>query len=112
MQDQNCIFCKIATHEQSADFLYEDSELFVIKDIFPKAPVHLLVIPKEHIPSIDELADGHQMLVGKMIRRAQLIAQEQGISSAGYKLIFNVGKDGGQVVPHIHLHVLGGKKME
>lgn len=83
----------------------------VIKDILPKAPVHLLVIPKKHIPSVTDLSDADSDLVGKMIMAGKKVAEEQGVAQSGYKLIFNVGKHGGQIVPHLHLHLLGGKQL-
>lgn len=107
----DCVFCKIGKHEQVAEILYEDDSLYVVRDIMPKAPVHLLVIPKEHIESINHLPDDKAGLVGDMILLAKNQAALNGIGSSGYKLVFNVGKDGGQVIPHLHLHVLGGKQM-
>lgn len=108
---EDCIFCKIAKHEHESDILFENDHVIVISDIMPKAPIHLLVMPKEHIVSVNELQQGQGPLVGEMILIAQAQAREHGISDSGYKLVFNVGKDGGQVIPHLHLHVLGGKAM-
>lgn len=105
----NCVFCKIAKHEQDSDILFENDQLIVISDIMPKAPVHLLVIPKEHIPSINELTNSE--LAGAMIMTAQQQAKERCIAESGYKLVFNVGKEGGQIIPHLHLHLLGGKQL-
>ncbi|HMR55274.1 MAG TPA: HIT domain-containing protein [Candidatus Doudnabacteria bacterium] len=108
---ENCVFCKIGSHAQTADILFENDELYVVHDIMPKAPVHFLVIPKEHMESINHLADDKKELVANMIMTAKDQAALHGIGSTGYKLVFNVGKDGGQVIPHLHLHVLGGKQM-
>ena len=91
--------------------LFEDNELIVIRDILPKAPVHLLVIPKKHIMSIGHVEVGDEPMVGKMIFTARKMAEKFGVSETGYKLIFNVGRDGGMVVPHLHLHLMGGKKL-
>lgn len=107
----NCVFCKIGKHEQVADIIFENEQLFVVHDIMPKAPVHFLVIPKEHIESINHLPEDKASIVSAMILTAKDQAALHGIGSTGYKLVFNVGKDGGQVIPHLHLHVLGGKAM-
>lgn len=108
---EDCVFCKIAGHQLATDLLMENDQLMVIRDILPKAPVHLLVIPKEHIGSITDVTEEQQALLGEMILIAKQQATEQGIGESGYKLVFNVGKDGGQVIPHLHLHVMGGKNM-
>lgn len=102
----NCIFCKIVSKNSPAEFIYEDGEIIVIKDINPKAPVHLLVLPKIHISSVSELTTDQKDIVSKLIYVARDIAKEKSLS--GYKLVFNVGKEGGQMVDHVHLHVLGG----
>lgn len=109
--EQDCVFCKIGKHEQVADIIFENDQLFVVNDIMPKAPVHFLVIPKEHIESINHLPEDKVGIVGEMIVAAKNQAALHAIGSTGYKLVFNVGKDGGQVIPHLHLHVLGGKQM-
>lgn len=102
----DCLFCKIGKGEIPSDTVFEDEEVKVFCDIHPKAPVHLLVIPKEHIESIAHLAGGHDELIAKIIFTAKRIAADQSLT--GYKLVFNVGRDGGQAVDHLHLHVLGG----
>jgi histidine triad (HIT) family protein len=94
-----------------AEIVFEDEQVTVIKDIYPKAPVHLLVLSKEHISSITDVDSTHQALLGHMIVTANKMANKQGIAESGFKLIFNVGKQGGQIVPHIHLHILGGKQL-
>ena len=101
----DCIFCKIVTGEIPNDFVWQDEEIVVFKDINPKAPTHLLVVPKEHIESIKDLKDKHKELLAKLIYIAKEIAEKQNLT--GYKLIFNVGREGGQLVDHIHLHLLG-----
>ena len=108
---EDCVFCNIARRTIEADILMENERLYVIRDILPKAPVHMLVIPKEHILSVNHLEPKHKDLVGEMVLTAEAIASKYGISESGYKLIFNVGKDGGQVIPHLHLHLLGGKQL-
>ena len=104
----DCIFCKIAKKEIPTEFLYEDDMVMVFKDARPIAPVHVLIIPKRHIESITDLNDDDEKLAGRLIMVAKKIAQDMGISRSGYKLLFRVGKHGGQEVPHIHLHLIGG----
>ncbi|MEP7162758.1 MAG: histidine triad nucleotide-binding protein [Candidatus Moraniibacteriota bacterium] len=105
------LFQKIANREIPAKFVYEDEEVFAIHDIHPLAPVHVLIIPKKLIPSIAEMEDGDAPVVGKMFRVARDIARDLKISEKGYKLLIRVGKGGGQEVPHLHLHLLGGAKL-
>ncbi len=102
----DCVFCKIIRKELPSEFIFENSEIVAIKDIHPKAPAHFLILSKEHITSVKELKEDQPELAGKMILAAKRIADSEKLS--GYKLVFNVGKEGGQVVEHIHLHLLGG----
>jgi len=106
-----CIFCEIAKKEITAEILYEDNDILAFKDIHPIAPVHIVIIPKRHIESVNELSDKDFFLAGKMIIVAKEIAEKTGIKARGYKLLFRVGRDGGQEVGHIHLHLLGGAKL-
>lgn len=103
----DCIFCKIINREVPSDIIYEDKNLIVFKDIKPKAPIHLLLTPKIHIPSVNDLDEKHKELLGNLFLLAKKIANEKGISD-GYKLLFNVGRKGGQLIDHMHLHLLGG----
>lgn len=107
----DCIFCKIVNKEIPADILHEDEEVVAFKDIEPKAPVHILVIPKKHISSINNLKEEDKELMGKLVLLARDIAKENGISETGYRLILNAGKNAGQTVDHIHLHLIGGTKL-
>lgn len=107
----DCIFCNIANKTIGSDILSEDNDLMVVQDILPRAPVHVLVIPKEHIVSVNELDEAHISVVGKMVLTARDYAKSRGIAESGYKLIFNTGPDGGQTVKHLHLHLLGGKPL-
>lgn len=107
----NCLFCSITSRKIPSDIIFEDDLVIAFKDISPKAPVHILVVPKKHIETIDHAAPEDQTLIGHMILTAQKIARDQKISDAGYRLVFNVKHHGGQVVDHIHLHILGGKKL-
>ncbi len=101
-----CIFCKIAKKEILADIVYEDGKAIIFKDIKPSAPVHYLIVPKEHIQSIAHLEGNHRDILSALIYNAKDFAVRLGLK--GYKLIFNVGKEGGQVIDHLHLHLLGG----
>lgn len=93
------------------DVVYEDEKFLGFKDIEPKAALHILVIPKKHILSVDHLESGDKELMGELILTAQKIAKEQKISDTGYRLVFNIGKDAGQTIDHLHLHLLGGEKL-
>ena len=107
----DCVFCNIINKTIESQILFESPNLIVIKDILPKAPVHLLVIPKKHIKSIEELEPTEEALVGEMVLAAKNLATKYGINESGYKLLFNVGRDGGQMIHHLHMHLLGGKKL-
>lgn len=102
----DCLFCKIINKEIPAEIIYEDNDIVVFKDIHPSAPIHYLVVPKEHIQSIMRLESNHQEIIFKLIFTAKNVAEEIGLK--GYKLVFNVGKEGGQIVDHLHFHLLGG----
>ncbi len=104
----SCLFCKIINKEIPADIVYENNKIIVFKDIYPKAPIHLLLLPKKHIPSVNHLKLSDKELIGELFLIAKKNAKLQGIAEKGYKLIFNVGKGGGQEVNHLHLHLLGG----
>ncbi len=108
---QDCVFCDIVNKILDSQILFENENLIVIKDILPKAPVHLLVIPKKHILSVIDLQAEDSALVGEMILTAKDMALKYGVNETGYKLVFNVGRDGGQVIHHLHLHLLGGKNL-
>ena len=105
----SCLFCQIVKKELPADIVYEDEQVVAFKDIHPKAPLHLLIIPKKHISSVDHLETADKELTGELVLAAKKIAKEQGVSAA-YKLVFNVGRAGGQIIDHIHLHLLAGWK--
>jgi histidine triad (HIT) family protein len=107
----DCIFCKIARKEIPANIVYEDDDVIAFRDAHPIAPVHILVIPKKHIASIVDISDGDTILMGKLVAAAKKIAQDLKISEKGYKLLFRVGKHGGQEVKHIHLHLIGGAQL-
>ena len=102
----DCIFCKIAKKEIPSDFINETDNLVVFKDIKPSAPIHYLVVPKEHIQSIAHLEGNHKDVLASLIYSAKDEAKKLGLK--GYKLVFNVGREGGQLIDHLHLHLLGG----
>lgn len=108
---EETVFDKIIRHEIPADIVLETDELIAFRDIRPIAPVHILIIPKRRIPTIDDLSDDDAGLAGRMILAARDIARDLNISRKGYKLLFRVGRDGGQEIPHIHLHLLGGARL-
>lgn len=107
----DCLFCKIAAKEIPATLRYESDDLVAFDDIHSKAPTHVLIVPKRHIESTNALTESDAMLMGRLVLAATAIAKESGIAERGYKLAVNCGVEGGQVVPHLHLHLLGGKPL-
>lgn len=107
----NCLFCKIARGEIPATVLFEDNEIIAFRDIRPQAPTHILIIPKKHIATINDTSDDDEQLLGKMVLKAKKLAESEGLSDVGYRLVFNINSGGGQEVYHIHLHLLGGRQM-
>lgn len=106
------LFLKIINREIPADIIYETDELLAFRDISPQAPTHILIIPKEPIPTVNDLESNHSELIGKMFLVAKELADLEEIAEDGYRLVMNCGKQGGQAVYHIHLHLLGGRQME
>ncbi len=106
----DCLFCKIINREIPTEFLYEDENYVVFKDINPAAPVHLLLIPKKHIRSINDITWDDEKLISGLFLIAKDMAKSQGVNESGYKLLFNVEKGGGQEIFHVHLHLIGGWK--
>jgi len=107
----DCIFCQIADGKIPSEILYQDEEVIAFRDINPVAPIHILIIPKKHIPSVADLSQADLPLLGHMVNVANQLAKEEGISENGYRLVINCGKGAGQEVPHLHLHLLGGRKL-
>lgn len=105
----DCIFCKIITGEIPSQKVYEDDYVYAFKDIQPQAKVHVLIIPKVHIASVNELEESHKELIGHIFISARNIAETLGIKDSGYRIVNNCGKDGGQTVNHIHFHMFGGE---
>jgi histidine triad (HIT) family protein len=106
-----CIFCQIAKGTATANIVYQDEEIIVFDDISPKAPQHKLIVPRKHIATLNDLKSEDEGLIGRMILVAQKIAKDSGIAQSGYRLSVNCNKDGGQLVYHLHLHLLGGRSL-
>ena len=111
-RDPDCIFCKIVQREIPSDIVFEDDELLAYNDISPQAPIHVLIIPKQHIATVNDLEAEHAGLIGRMVLRAQALALDFGIAEDGYRLILNCNAQGGQTVYHIHLHLMGGRQLK
>ena len=109
MSPSDCLFCRIASGGIPANVVYQDDHLVAFRDINPQAPVHVLVIPRQHLPSLDAAEDAHRELLGRMLLAARDLARADGIAEDGYRAVLNVGGDGGQTVAHLHLHLLGGR---
>ncbi|MCG0274759.1 MAG: histidine triad nucleotide-binding protein [Thermosediminibacteraceae bacterium] len=107
----DCVFCRIVNKEIPAAVVYEDEEVMAFKDINPQAPVHILIIPKQHLTSIMDLDDSNSDVVKKIIKVAQNLARENNIDKKGFRVVVNTGNDGGQTVHHLHFHLLGGRFM-
>ena len=107
----DCLFCKIVKREIPASIVYEDDRMLAFNDINPQGPTHVLVIPKRHIATLNELSDTDDALVGELVRRAAAIAKERGLSANGFRAVFNTNREAGQTVFHIHLHLIGGRPM-
>ena len=106
-----CLFCRIVAGEIPATKVYEDDQMIAFNDIGPQAPMHVLVVPRTHIATLNDLSPEHDALVGAMTRRAAAIAAERGFADRGYRTVFNCNSDAGQAVFHIHMHVLAGRKL-
>ena len=105
----NCLFCKMVSGEIKPDAIFEDDNVLAFRDINPQAPVHILVIPKRHIATLNDLDDAE--LSGQLLQTAVNLAKQEGLSEDGYRVVFNCNKNGGQAVYHLHLHLLGGRQM-
>jgi len=107
----DCLFCKIIARDIPSDKVYENDNVFAFRDINPAAPTHILIIPKEHISTTNDLNESHKSVVGEIMLTATQLAEDEGIAESGYRTVFNCNMDGGQAVYHIHLHLLGGRQM-
>lgn len=108
---EDCIFCKIISKDIPATVVYQDELITAFEDINPKAPIHILIIPKKHFASLNEIPEDQKNLIGHLFLKAREIAREKGIADKGYRLVLNTGRDSGQDVHHIHFHLLGGRQM-
>ena len=108
---QDCLICKIIRREIPGRIVHEDDDVVAFEDIKPEAPTHVLVVPKRHIASLNDLEPGDDAIVGALLRRAAAIAKERGIAASGYRAVVNTNRDAGQTIFHIHLHLLGGRRM-
>jgi len=109
--DNNCIFCQIANHQQPATIVYETDNIIAFDDLHKDAPIHVLIIPKKHIDGLTAINLTDQTVLGELLLSAQTVASKLNIADNGYRCIINSGHNGGQVIPHLHLHLLGGKKL-
>lgn len=107
-----CLFCKIAAQTIPSDIVYEDEQLLAFRDINPRAPTHILIIPRQHIATLNDLAAGDEPLIAQMVLTATALAKGEGLADDGYRLVWNCNRHGGQEVFHIHLHLLGGRAMK
>jgi histidine triad (HIT) family protein len=108
----DCLFCKIVAREIPGSIVFEDDHVLAFNDINPQAPTHVLLVPKRHIASLNDLTPGDDQIVGELARRAAAIAKERGIADKGYRTVFNTNREAGQTVFHIHMHLLGGRSMQ
>ncbi|MEP6759684.1 MAG: histidine triad nucleotide-binding protein [Actinomycetota bacterium] len=112
MSDTSCIFCKIAAREIPAEILRESDRVMAFRDLDPKAPTHILLIPKEHVASLEDVTDDHGAMLADVAQAAAHLARTEGIDQTGWRLVTNVGPDAGQSVFHLHFHLLGGRRMQ
>jgi histidine triad (HIT) family protein len=108
---QDCIFCKIAAKKIGDPPIYQDEHVTAFRDINPQTPTHILVIPNKHIASMNEVTEADEVLLGKLLRVAAQLAKENGVAESGYRLLTNTGPDAGQAVFHLHVHILGGRRL-
>jgi histidine triad (HIT) family protein len=108
---ESCLFCRIVAGSIPASIVYRDEQVTAFQDIQPQAPVHVLIVPNDHVAGTNELTAEHDAVIGHLMRISHVVAQEQGIAESGYRLIVNTGKDAQQSVAHIHVHLLGGRPM-
>jgi histidine triad (HIT) family protein len=107
----DCLFCKIINREIPASIVYEDDRVLAFDDINPQGPAHVLIVPKRHVATLNDLAQDDDAMVGELVRRAAAIAKDRGISAGGFRSVFNTNRDAGQTVFHIHLHLIGGRSL-
>jgi histidine triad (HIT) family protein len=108
---EKCLFCRLIAGEVPSDTVYQDKDFLAFRDINPQAPSHVIIVPRSHVTSVAELTEKQRQLAGGLIFLAKKLAEQEGLSKAGYRLVINCGSEGGQTVPHLHLHLLGGRKL-
>ena len=108
---EQCLFCRIVAGEIPSDIVYQDKEFLAFRDINPQAPKHIIIIPKTHIPSLAEITEQQQGLIGRLMVLTTKLAQKEGIAESGYRLAVNCGPEGGQIIPHLHFHLIGGRRL-
>jgi histidine triad (HIT) family protein len=106
----DCVFCRIVARESAADIEYEDDLVLAFRDIYPKAPVHVLIVPKQHVESIQSMTPDDVQAIGRCLLAARTIGERKGFGERGYRVTINCGPEGGQVVPHVHFHFLAGRR--
>jgi len=106
-----CLFCRIVAGDIPSDIVYRDEEFLAFRDVNPQAPKHVIIIPKPHIASLAELTEQQQELIGRLIILATKLAWKEGVAESGYRLTVNCGREGGQIIPHLHFHLIGGRKL-
>lgn len=106
---EGCLFCRMASGEMEVEKVYEDDLVFAVRDINPRAPVHALIVPKEHIPTLGDVSERHAATLLAMVNAAKEVAAREGVAERGYRVAMNVGREGGQVIRHLHMHLLGGR---
>lgn len=111
MTESDCVFCRISRGELDSTIVHEDDQAVAFRDLNPQAPVHVLVVPRRHVPSVDDLTENDAGLAGHLLLVARTVAREEGLAEDGYRVVANIGSRGGQTVDHLHLHVLGGRRM-
>jgi len=107
----DCVFCRIVAGEIPADVVFRDDEIVAFRDIHPVASTHILLVPRKHIGSVQDLVSGDEGFIGRLVLRAKALAEQEGVAERGYRLVLNCGVFGGQVVPHLHLHLIGGRRL-
>ncbi len=110
-QDPNCIFCRVVRREACGDIVFQDEWVTAFRDIRPQAPVHILVVPNAHVDSVNQVRPEHADILSRLLLTARQLAVQEGIAEGGYRLVINTGAQGGQTVDHLHVHLLGGRRM-
>ena len=111
MSESTCLFCRILSGEIPSTKVFEDNVAYAFKDINPQAPTHVLIVPKEHIDSLNDISQGDEAMLGYLLRLAPKIANQLGVAESGFRVVINTGPDGGQSVDHLHIHLLGGRSL-